>query len=233
MSVGNSIVSALAGGLLALGGLTYAKSLPPREALVPSAAAAASSTAAVAETITSVTRKAELRTTLRRLFDERSAYMRNAIISTLGNASDVGPVTARLMRNQDDIGGALKPYYGEGVSARLTALLKEQITLGGAVTKAAKTGEKARLAAARKNWADNGVAIAALLSEVNPSWQKAEMEQMLQKHIDLTMRDITARLLNDWPADIRAYDDGHQHMLTFADTLADGIARQFPAKMGS
>ena len=37
-------------------------------------------------------------------------------------------------------------------------------------------------------------------------------------------------LKNDWAADIKAYDDGHVHMLMFADTLADGIARQFPAK---
>jgi len=26
------------------------------------------------------------------------------------------------------------------------------------------------------------------------------------------------------------YDDGHAHMLMFADTLTDGIAKQFPAK---
>ena len=27
-----------------------------------------------------------------------------------------------------------------------------------------------------------------------------------------------------------AYDDGHTHMLLFADTLTDGIAKQFPGK---
>jgi hypothetical protein len=32
--------------------------------------------------------------------------------------------------------------------------------------------------------------------------------------------------------DIRAYDEGHEHMLMFADTLTDGIAKQFPSQIG-
>jgi len=32
-------------------------------------------------------------------------------------------------------------------------------------------------------------------------------------------------------ADVKAYDDGHVHMLKFADMLTDGIAKQFPDKL--
>jgi hypothetical protein len=39
-----------------------------------------------------------------------------------------------------------------------------------------------------------------------------------------------ARLEKNWDADIKAYDDGHAHMLMFADALTDGIAKQFPEK---
>ena len=53
---------------------------------------------------------------------------------------------------------------------------------------------------------------------------------MLQKHLDLTSGEVVARLKKDWAADIEAYDDGHAHMLMFADALTDGIAKQFPAK---
>ena len=34
----------------------------------------------------------------------------------------------------------------------------------------------------------------------------------------------------DWPADIKAYDTGNEHMLMFADMLSDGIIKQNPKK---
>ena len=48
----------------------------------------------------------------------------------------------------------------------------------------------------------------------------------------MTTGEVVARLNGDWQADIRAYDQGHAHMLMFADTLSNGIAKQFPAKIG-
>ena len=53
---------------------------------------------------------------------------------------------------------------------------------------------------------------------------------MLQKHLDLTTGEVVGRLKKDWAADIKSYDDGHAHMLMFADMLSDGIAKQFPEK---
>lgn len=53
---------------------------------------------------------------------------------------------------------------------------------------------------------------------------------ILQKHLDLTSGEVVGRLNKDWAADIKAYDDGHAHMLMFADMLTDGISKQFPAK---
>jgi hypothetical protein len=245
MGIGNTIVSGLAGGLLALGGISYMQSHAPRETLVglvgtavastgttptTPTTAATSSLPAPAPTTGSVARKAELRTTLRRLFEDRMTYTRSSIVSVLTNSSDLAAVTARLMKNQDDVGNALKPYLGAEPAAKLTALLKEQVSLGTAVIKAAKTGDRGKLAAAKKSWSDNGAAVATTLNAANPGWPTTTMTEALQKHLDLTVREVTARLLNDWPADIKAYDDANQQLLGFADTLTDGIARQFPDK---
>jgi hypothetical protein len=41
---------------------------------------------------------------------------------------------------------------------------------------------------------------------------------------------MVGRLTSDWAADIKSYDEGHAHMLMFADMLSDGLVRQFPAK---
>jgi len=185
---------------------------------------------APAPSFASVTRKAELRGSLRALFEDRAAYTRNAVISALGNAADLDAVTARLMKNQSDIGNALKPYWGDDTATKVTALLKEQVTLSLAVVKAAKSGGKGTLAAAKQKASDNAVAIGVLLNGANPNWQKTTMAEMLQKYLDLTMREVTARLINDWPADVKAYDERHAQALAFADTLADGISKQFPDK---
>jgi hypothetical protein len=229
MSIGSSIASALAGGLCALAGLTYVQSHPPTalSALFGTAVAApqAETAAAVASP-----RTAELRTTLRRLLAERAAYSRNSLISIVANTSDLAAVNARLLKNQDEIAAALRPYYGEESAAKLTKLLRDEVALGTAAIRAVRGGDKAKLTVARKNWSDSGAAIAAFFSAANPNWQKGEMEQFLQKQVDLTLREATARQLRDWPADIRAHDERRQHILGLADTLADGVAKQFPAK---
>jgi len=53
---------------------------------------------------------------------------------------------------------------------------------------------------------------------------------MLHKHLDLTTGEVTARLMKDWVADQKSYDDGHTHMLMFSDILTDGIVKQFSDK---
>jgi hypothetical protein len=88
------------------------------------------------------------------------------------------------------------------------------------VIKAAKANDQAQLDAGQKKWTANGKDIAAFLSGANPNWHKAELEEMPQKHLDLTTGEVTARLKKDWAADIKAYEDNHVHMLMFAN--ADG-----------
>ena len=67
---------------------------------------------------------------------------------------------------------------------------------------------------------------AAFLSGANPNWSKKTLEEMLQKHLDLTTGEVVGRLKKDWEADIKVYDEGHEHMLMFADALTEGIAKQ-------
>lgn len=172
----------------------------------------------------------DLKMTMRKLWEEHITYTRNYIVSALAGLPDSEAVAKRLLRNQDDIGSAIKPYYGDAAGQKLAALLREHIRIATEVVKAAKAGEKGRLAKAQSKWSANGRDIAAFLSGANPKWSRKSLEPMLQQHLDLTTAEVVARLNKDWAADIKAYDDGHEHMLMFADMLADGIAQQFPGK---
>ena len=175
----------------------------------------------------------ELNAAMRKLWEDHITYTRNYIISALADLPDANAVAERLLSNQDDIGNAIEPFYGEEAGQGLASLLKEHITIAVEVVKYAKAGDKVQLDAALANWSANGMEIAAFLAGANPNWDKAELEAMLQKHLDLTTGEVVGRLTEDWAADIRSYDEGHEHMLMFADVLTDGIVKQFPEKFGS
>ncbi len=172
----------------------------------------------------------EVKMGMRKLWEEHITYTRNYIISAVANLPDADVVAKRLLRNQDDIGDAIKPYYGEDAGNKLTTLLRDHIMIATEVVTAAKGGDKNQLSAAQDKWSANGREIAAFLSGANPNWPQKDLEEMLQKHLDLTTGEVVGRLTKNWADDIKSYDEGHAHMLMFADMLTDGIAKQFPDK---
>lgn len=170
----------------------------------------------------------DLRIAMRKLWEDHITYTRNVIISMLAGLPDQQAVTERLLRNQDNIGNAVKPYFGEPAGAQLTQLLRTHITQAADVVIAAKAGDQAQLQAKQQAWNANGRELAGFLSGANPHWQRTELESMLQRHLDLTTGEVVGRLHSDWASDIRSYDEGHEHMLMFSDKLTDGIVAQFP-----
>jgi len=170
---------------------------------------------------------------MRKLWEDHIVWTRNFIISALAGLKDIDAVTNRLLRNQDDIGTAIKPYYGDDAGNKLTKLLREHILIAAKVVKAAKANNKTALDKAQKEWAQNADEIATFLSGANPNWNKADLLAALQMHLDLTTKETSARLHKNWDDDIKAYDANHDHMLMFSDTLVEGIAKQFPEKFSA
>lgn len=172
----------------------------------------------------------QLKLNMRKLWEDHITYTRNYIISALADLGDTNDIAGRLLRNQDDIGDAIKPVYGDEAGKKLSALLRDHIVIATEVVKAAKTGTKEELSNASMKWTANADDIAAFLSSANPNWPKSVMQDMLHKHLEFTTQEVVSRLNRNWAADIQAYDSGHVHMLMFADMLTDGIVKQFPAK---
>ncbi len=179
----------------------------------------------------SYTRSAvDLRIAMRTLWEDHITYTRNYILSALADLEDTGKVAERLLRNQDDIGDAIKPIYGEEAGNKLAALLRDHILIAADIVKAAKAGNSVEVTKGQKRWHENADDLAAFLSSANPNWSKQVLVDMLYKHLDFTTTEVVSRLKKDWVADIEAYDRGHEHMLMFSDALTEGIIRQFPKK---
>jgi hypothetical protein len=48
--------------------------------------------------------------------------------------------------------------------------------------------------------------------------------------LEFVTAQVDYRLKKDWRSEIKAYDDGLNHVLLLADLLAEGIVEQFPDK---
>jgi hypothetical protein len=172
-----------------------------------------------------------LRMTMRKLWEDHITYTSFYITSALAGSDDVGKVAERLLKNQEDLGNAIKPVYGEAAGNKLTALLKDHILIAVDLVKAAKEGNKEATEAADKKWYKNGEDIAEFLSGANPkNWPKKALAEMMFAHLAITKDAVVAKLNKDYGAAIVAYDKGHDHILMMADALADGIVKQFPEK---
>ena len=95
--------------------------------------------------LTSVVDKVELKTEMRKLWEDHIIWTRNVIFCLVDNLPGADNAVKRLLLNQDDIGKAFIPYYGEKAGNQLTELLYPHITIFPEVIKAAKTGDKIAL----------------------------------------------------------------------------------------
>ena len=173
--------------------------------------------------------RAALRSDMRVLWEDHITWTRLAIISLASGSPDTTATVNRLLRNQKDIGDAVKPFYGKVAGNTLTAELRKHILIAADVIAAAKAGDQAKLADAQARWRSNANDIAALLASVNPRyWKLARMKAEMSKHLALTTQEAVARLQGRWAADVAAYDQVHHHILHMSDLLADGLVKQFP-----
>jgi hypothetical protein len=176
-------------------------------------------------------RELALRNEMRRLWEDHVTWTRLAVVSLVAGSPDTEATVARLLRNQTDIGNAVKPFYGKAAGEALTAELRRHILIAADLIAAAKAGDRAKLADAQARWAANADDIATLLNRANPRfWKCGVLRAMLGVHLRLTTEEAVARLRADWAADVAAYDKVHRHALGMADALSSGLVRQFPRR---
>lgn len=174
------------------------------------------------------TASCELKLFMQRLWIDHVGWTRSFIVSDLANLEDKADVLERLLKNQDDIGNAIKPFYGEEAGNQLSKLLREHIEIGGKVVDAAKNSNTADFEKYNKLWYKNADQIAKFLSSANPFYSEKVLRDMLHKHLQFVTDQVTTRLNKNWKGEIEAYDKGEDHMIEFANILSEGIMKQFP-----
>ena len=166
-----------------------------------------------------------------KLWEDHIVWTRMVIVDFAAGLPDLKAAEVRLLRNQADIGNAIKPYYGAAAGTQLTRLLRTHILEAVPVLVNAKAGNKAALTRALDAWYANANQIAVFLTRANPhAWPLGMTTAMMKHHLQLTTAEAVARLQGHWAADVAAYDRVHTEILAMSHMLSSGIVQQFPER---
>lgn len=172
----------------------------------------------------------QLKTDMQKVWIDHTIWTRSYIVSAISNRPDQKDVLDRLLRNQQDIGNVIKPYYGEAAGNKLADILREHILIAVKIVAAAKAGNQTDVNKLEADWHRNADDIAKFLSAANPNWPFKELQDMLYTHLQLITEIVVSCIKGDWKADIAATDKNEIHMIHLADILTEGIVKQFPEK---
>jgi gas vesicle protein len=167
---------------------------------------------------------------MRKLWSEHVMWTREYVIASLDNRPEAPLVAERLLKNQEDIGNAIVPYYGQAAGDQFGALLKEHILVAVDLLNAAKSGNQTQYADADARWHKNAADMAAFLSSANPNWKSEEIVSMLNNHLNLTTQEAVAHMNKNYSEDIRLYDQIYDQILGMSDEISAGIIKQYPEK---
>jgi hypothetical protein len=170
------------------------------------------------------------RLALRKLWSDHVIWTREYIVAAIGGSESANAAATRLLRNQDDIGDAIVPFYGREAGTALTGLLKEHILIAVELVAAAKAGDNARFATEDARWTANAEAIARFLAGANPNWPERDVMDLLAQHLKLTKDEAVAVLQKNHDQAVAVFDDLFNEIIVLADALNDGLAAQFPER---
>lgn len=148
-----------------------------------------------------------------------------------GNAAQEKESAAAVVANAKQIANAVAGFYGQAAGDGLLKLLAGHWEGVKALTDAAKSGDKAGEQKAMGDLMSNGTAFAKFLAGANPNWTEASLQGALAMHVSDHQSQVDA-MMADAPAagQEKSWAEMQHHMDAIADVLADGIAKQFPAK---
>jgi hypothetical protein len=170
---------------------------------------------------------------MHRLWTDHAVWTRNFVIASLDARPDAEEAAARLLCNQQDIGRAFAKHYGRRTANRLSALLKQHVMTLVDLLEAARNVDRPQFTKVNSDWTDNITEVGSLLCATNPVWDPDVVRGLLQMHLSLVTAQITARLEENFDADVDAFDQDLTALLTLADTLTDGIVRDFADKFAA
>jgi hypothetical protein len=168
-------------------------------------------------------KKAALKECMRIVWLQHVYWTRMLVISIAERLSDQADTTARLLRNPKDIACIFARYFSHVHVAEVERLLTEHLQIAAELVTALRDGDS-KAAELDKNWYINAEQMAKALHIMNPCYDFYESRQMLFMHLDLTKKEVAARLAKKYKEDIEAFAAVEKEAISMADMFTCGIA---------
>lgn len=177
----------------------------------------------------------ELKMAQRDLYVQHIFWVRDLVIATrLGEKGAVSEADEYGLKNAKAIGESIAPIYGQAAGDKFATLFTgHYMAVKGYMTAAFANnfkGSSALKKAALDKLTKNADEIAAFVSSANPNLPKATVYGLLVTHAQQHIMAIEATAKKDWAGEADMWDPMVKHVYTIADSLAEGIAKQFPDK---
>ncbi len=167
----------------------------------------------------------QLHDDMRRAWAQHVYWTRMLLISIAEHLTDQGAVTTKVMENPQEIADIFAPYFSQEAANEITNLLTEHLQIGTELITALRDNQMDKANELNKQWHVNAEKIAEALAAMNPNYDKRQLQNMLEQHLDMTAQEVSARLARDYPEDIKAFDQVEQGAEEMADYLSSGIVQ--------
>lgn len=147
--------------------------------------------------------------------------------SLFNKLANLEEVQNRLMQTPEDIAEVFEKFYPRSTVNQLTQLIAEHTRLAGEIMKAMQDNDMQRADQLETQWHQNAENIARALANANSDYSYDEILRMLNRHLDMLRRQMTADLNKDYDDVIRLSDENENQILELADYLTKGLLEQF------
>lgn len=182
----------------------------------------------------SAVKVAETKMALRDLWLGHVLSIRNVAVATMDkNPSAREAAEKGVVANAQQIAGSIEPFYGKAASDKLFGLLAEHYGAIRDHLDATVAGNASQQEAAVKHLTANAAEIATFLSGANPNWPKDAVMGLLTAHAAHHIQQFQQLKDGDYAHEGDTWKGMKAHIYVVADTLANGLAAQFPNKFSS
>jgi hypothetical protein len=175
-------------------------------------------------------RRIAIHVQLQRLLADQVAWNRAMTVSVLAKLDDTDATAARLRESQTRFADTLAGWHGPAARLQILDLLGNELRMGVKWTYTLRDGKpdenlhKARLM--------NAAAIATLIGRLSPSLNLVEVRDLWVGMVDEQSALAEARMVQDWDAEMAAYDQASIFAQKLAARLAAALIVQFPNWFG-
>jgi hypothetical protein len=168
---------------------------------------------------------------LENLWTDHIFWVRAAVVAThdKNQAADEA-AEKQVVANAHAIADAVAPFYGKDAGEQLFTLLGGHWGAIKAYLKATDSHNEQAAQKAQKDLYDNAHAIAKFLGSANPNWPEATVSSMLVVHAAHHIAQINDIYAGQYDQEAENWAQMRTHMNALGDALANGLAKQFPAK---